>query len=105
MPASREYRDRDAVEVDILDALVARQEEGMTVFELRAHVDVEIGALEEALNELHDDDLIEVEAREHRSILKPAESVIPDPNKGTEGSWLPDEIRRRLRELRRRFVR
>ena len=42
MQAKREYRDRDDTEVAVLDALVDRTEEGMTVFELRTDVEVDI---------------------------------------------------------------
>ena len=40
MQAKGEYRDREETQVAVLDALVDRTEEGMTVFELRADADV-----------------------------------------------------------------
>jgi len=46
------YRDRDETEVAVLDALADRREEGMTVFEIRSRVDVDIDRLEDALAEL-----------------------------------------------------
>ena len=46
MRAKREYRDRDETEVAVLDALADRKDEGMTVFELRSRVDVDIDELE-----------------------------------------------------------
>ncbi|MEF8883229.1 MAG: DUF6432 family protein, partial [Halapricum sp.] len=49
MQAKPEYRDRDDTEVAVLDALADRGEDGMTVFELRSHVDLDIDDLESAL--------------------------------------------------------
>lgn len=79
MGARRRFRDRDDVEVEILDALVDRHEVGMTVFELRSRVDVDIETLESALANLRDDDLITVEYDEDRSVIRPNERVIPEP--------------------------
>ena len=78
MRARREYRDRERTEVAVLDALVDRSEDGMTVFELRAAVSVEIDALEEALAQLKADDLIVVATEEGRTLLKPADRVVPE---------------------------
>lgn len=97
MKAKREYRDRDEIDVSVLDALVDRQHDGMTVFELRSHVEVEIDALEDALAGLKEDDLIVVEQPSaSRTVIKPAEKVVPDPEDLTEDPSLVDEIRRRL---------
>ena len=106
MPARQEFRDRDDVEVDILDALVARRHGGMTVFELRSHVDVDIEALEAALNELHDDGLIEVDDADYRSVILPADQVVPaDPSDepGGVGQSLRRGIDRVWRWLHRRY--
>ncbi|SNZ17468.1 hypothetical protein SAMN06269185_3033 [Natronoarchaeum philippinense] len=96
MRARREYRDRDATEVEVLDALVDRPEDGMTVFELRSHADVSIHDMEEALESLKDDDLIDVDETVDRTVIKPADRVIPDPDdQSTDQSFL-DELRDRL---------
>ena len=78
MRARREYRDRERTEVAVLDALVDRSEDGMTVFELRAAVSVEIDALEEALAQLKADDLILVATEDGRTLIKPADRVVPE---------------------------
>lgn len=95
MRAKREYRDREETQVAVLDALVDRPETGMSVFELRAAVSVEIDALEAALSALKADGLIDVERSEGRTVIKPAARVIPEePDDGEEsiGEW----IRRRI---------
>jgi hypothetical protein len=79
MRAKREYRDRGDVEVAVLDALVDRAEEGMTVFELRAAVDADIDTIEDALGELKADSLINVEEAGERIRIRPDERVVPDP--------------------------
>lgn len=101
MPAPQEYRDRDEVEVAILDALIARQEDGMTVFELRSRVDADIETLESALSDLHDDGLIVVEHAEHRSVIMPAERVVPDPDEDSAGGVVFDRLREHVRIIRR----
>ena len=68
MQAKREYRDRDETEVTVLDALVDRHEEGMTVLELRSHADAEIDRLEAALGELKEEGLIDVEQEGVRAL-------------------------------------
>ena len=79
MTAKRAYRDRGDVEVAVLDALVDRGREGMTVLELRAAVDADIDAIETALTGLKSDDLLTVEKDEQHTIIKPDERVIPGP--------------------------
>jgi DNA-binding transcriptional ArsR family regulator len=79
MRAKREYRDRGDVEVAVLDALVDRAEEGMTVFELRAAVDADIDTIEQALGELKSDSLITVEEAGERIRIRPDDRVVPDP--------------------------
>ena len=96
MRARREYRDRDATEVEVLDALVDRPEDGMTVFELRSHADVSIHDMEDALESLKDDDLIDVDETVDRTVIKPADRVIPDlDDQSTDQSFL-EELRDRL---------
>jgi DNA-binding transcriptional ArsR family regulator len=78
MQAKREYRERDETEVAVLDALVDRTEEGMTVFELRTDVDVDIDELETALADLKDAGLITVENGEGPMRIYPDDSVVPE---------------------------
>jgi hypothetical protein len=72
------FRERDDVEVTVLDALADRGEEGMTVFELRSHVDADIDDLESALANLKADGLIDAEENGHRTVILVDERVIPD---------------------------
>jgi predicted transcriptional regulator len=95
MRAKPEYRDRDDTEVAVLDALADRAEEGMTVFELRTRVDVDIDTLEDALAALKDDDLIEAEDGDQRTLIVPEDHAIGQPEPD-EGGTIVDAIRRRL---------
>jgi hypothetical protein len=95
MQAKPEYRDRDETEVAVLDALADRSEEGMTVFELRSHVDVGIDSLEGALGSLKDDDLITVDDAGERTVIVPEDHVI-GPAETDDEPGLVDELRRRL---------
>lgn len=97
MQAKREYRDRDDTEVAVLDALVDRTEEGMTVFELRSGVEVDIDDLEDALAELKEADLITVENEEEPMRIYPVERVVPesDPETDSEPTVI-DRIRDRI---------
>jgi DNA-binding transcriptional ArsR family regulator len=89
MQAKREYRDRDGTQVAVLDALVDRHEEGMTVFELRSHTDVDIDRIEAALADLKSAGLIEVEKEGGTTRIYPDERVVPDPGEEPdERSWL-----------------
>lgn len=99
MQAKREYRERDETEVAVLDALVDRTEEGMTVFELRADVEVTIDDLETALAELKEADLITVESDERSMRIYPDDRVVPDSDgeDSPDGSSLLDSIREKLR--------
>ena len=95
MRAKAEFRDRDEPEVAVLDALADRQDDGMTVFELRSRVDVDIDTLETALAELKADELIEVTEDGNRTVILPDESVVgPEEDPGKPGFL--DELRRRL---------
>jgi len=80
MQAKREYRERDETEVAVLDALVDRTEEGMTVFELRAGVEVDIDEIETALAGLKDAGLITVENDDGPMRIYPDERVVPEPD-------------------------
>lgn len=95
MQAKQEFRDRDETQVAVLDALVERGEEGLTVFELRSHVDADIDHIETALGELKTDGLISVEQTGERTLIFPDDSVVPEP--GEEGTRsIVDRIRDRL---------
>ena len=97
MAAKPEYRDRPDVEVAVLDALVDRGDEGMTVLELRAAVDADIDAIEDALSALKEDSLITVET-EDRVRVYAHDRVVPDPETADEDptGGLVDVIRDRL---------
>lgn len=95
MRAKREYRNRDGTEVAVLDTLVGHGE-GMTVFELRTRVEVEIDALEEALAGLKDDDLITTTREGGRMVIRPADRVVPDVDDEDEEESFVDRLRGRL---------
>jgi len=95
MRAKPEYRDRDKTEVAVLDALADRQDEGMTVFELRSHVDADIDTLEGALADLKEDDLIEAEHDGGRTVILPDERVVGPVNNDEEVGFF-EKLRRRL---------
>ncbi|WP_254543183.1 DUF6432 family protein [Halomarina pelagica] len=96
MRAKREFRNRDETQVAVLDALVERGSEGMTVLELRTRVDAEIDALDEALTALKADGLIETATRSNdRMVLVPADHVVPDGDEDELPS-LFERLRERL---------
>ena len=95
MRAKPEFRDRDDTEVAVLDALADRRDEGMTVFELRSQVDVDIDALEDALSDLKEDGLIEVTDEGERTVILPEDGVVGPVNPGDEESvvdWVRDRL-------------
>ena len=97
MRAKREFRDRDGTEVAVLDELVDRADDGMTVFELRAAVETDIDELEDALATLKQDNLIVVERDSNETVIKPNERVVPDePTAGESEQSITDWIRDRL---------
>jgi predicted transcriptional regulator len=94
MQAKPEYRDRDDAEVAVLDALADRGAEGMTIFELRSHVDQDIDTIESALAELKSDGLITADDDDNRTVIIPDEDVIgPDE---PEDESVFDQLRRKL---------
>jgi len=95
MQAKREFRDRPDAEVAVLDALVNRHEEGMTVFELRSSVDVSIDRIEEALGNLKESGLIRVEDEGSGTRIYPDDRVIPEGDESRDPS-LAEAIRERL---------
>ncbi|WP_435196822.1 DUF6432 family protein [Natronomonas sp. EA1] len=96
MQAKREFRDRDETQVAVLDALVERNGEGMTVFEVRAHVDASIDRIETALGELKDAGLITVERDGDRTCIYPDPKVVPDPTEPEPEPSLVEKLRDRL---------
>jgi len=94
MQALPEYRDRDDTEVAVLDALADRREDGMTVFELRSRVEVDIDTLEQALSELKDDGLIEATEEDDRTVILPEEGVVGEVD--TDEETFFDHLRERL---------
>lgn len=95
MQAKAEYRDRPDTEVAVLDALVDRSNDGMTVFALRSHVDASIDDIEEALGSLKADDLIAAEEQDGRTVITVDERVVPEGTEPEQEDWL-DVIRRKL---------
>lgn len=95
MSGDRTYRDRDEVDVTILEALVDRSDGGMTVFELRAAVDEDIDTIETALERLKRDGLITAEQEGNQTKIRPAQRVIDNPPEEPERSMF-DELRERL---------
>jgi hypothetical protein len=96
MGAKREFRNRAEDEVAVLDALVERPENGMTVLELRAQAGVPIDELETALGNLKADELITVEKSGDRTVIRPAKAVIPNPDDSSDGASITERIRDRL---------
>ena len=97
MRAKPKHRDRNETEVAVLDALADRREEGMTVFELRSHVDADIDTLEEALGDLKEDDLIETRKERNRTVILPDTAAVgPDESDEDEEPDIFDRIRDRL---------
>ena len=97
MRAKREYRDREGTQVAVLDALVDRAEEGMSVFELRAAVEVDIDELETALSTLKEDGLIVVESGGNETVIKPDDRVVPEaPTDEADDRSIIDWLRDRL---------
>ncbi|KAB1197364.1 MULTISPECIES: DUF6432 family protein [Haloferax] len=97
MRARREFRNRRDIEVAVLDALVDRHDEGMTVFELRAAVDADIDTIEDALSVLKSEGLIVVEEAHTRVLIHPDERVVPDPSEEPKtDTTLLDRLRERL---------
>ena len=97
MRAKREYRNRESTEVAVLDALVDRSDDGMSVFELRAAAEVDIDELEDALSTLKEDDLIVVESGSNETVIKPDERVVPDaptddPDEQSIGDWIRERL-------------
>jgi predicted transcriptional regulator len=95
MKAKPEFRDRADTQVAVLDALADREAEGMTVFELRSVVDVDIDRLEAALSDLKEDDLIEATNDGGRTVIVPDESVVGAVDPEADPT-LVERLRRKL---------
>lgn len=93
MQAKREFRNRNETEVAVLDALVDRPEEGMSVLELRTRVDVDIDTLEEALSSLKAESLIDTDRSDEQLVITPAERVVPDEENENQDQSMYDNIR------------
>jgi hypothetical protein len=96
MQAKPEFRERPEPEVAVLDALVERSGEGMTVLELRAAVDEDIDTIEEALSALKSDDLINVDNDADRTRIHPADRTVPNPEEVPEGPGFFEALRERF---------
>lgn len=96
MKARAEFRDRPDTEVAVLDALVDRNEEGMTVLELRAHADIDIDDLEEALGNLKRDDLISANDKGNRTLITVDDRVLPNGDHPEPEPSLIDRLRDRF---------
>lgn len=94
MRPKQRYRRRDETEVEVLEALVDRRQEGMTVLELRARVDVDIDTLESKLTELKRDGLIEAERKGERTLIRATDRVVAED--GEPEPSIFDRIRERL---------
>ncbi|MFB6094682.1 MAG: DUF6432 family protein [Halanaeroarchaeum sp.] len=95
MHVRSEFRDRDALEVAILEALADRGDEGMTVFEVRSHVDAGIDDIESALGALKEDGLIHAEESGERTVIKVDDRVTTEESVAEE-SGLVDGVLDRL---------
>lgn len=96
MQAKRELRERPDTEVAVLDALVDR-EEGMTVFELRSHVDADIDDLETALASLKEDDLVSADTSQDPTVITATERARPEEGETTTEEqsfvdWIRDRV-------------
>ena len=76
MKLRREYSDRDSTDVAVLEALADRYDEGMTVFELRSRVGVDIDDLEASLASLQEDGLISATEEHGRTLLTVEERIL-----------------------------
>lgn len=87
MRAAQEHRERDDTQTAVLAALVGR-DDGMTVFELRSHVDADIDELETALSELKRDDLITADTGGQQTVITATEKAEPAEAEGESETWL-----------------
>lgn len=95
MRVKSEYRDRDETEVAVLDALADRHEDGMTVFELRAKVEMDIDSIEDALADLKAEQLIQVSQEGDRTVIVPEDNILTARN-GVNDDDIFERLRKRL---------
>lgn len=89
-------RDGEAPDDAILLALLDRETEGMTIFELRNRVSADIDSIESALERLKDRGLIEIERTDGRVLIRPTSAAVDAVDRSSdESTWL-DQIRERL---------
>lgn len=91
-----EYRDRDDTELAVLDALADRHEEGMTLFELRSSLGVDIDGLETALTGLQDSGLVSVEDDGQRTVFVVDQGAIEPEQSQTDDVGVLEWLRGRL---------
>lgn len=96
MKVRRQYRRRDDTEVAVLEALADRYDDGMTVFELRSVVGVDIDELEMAISNLKESNLISAESVNGRTLITVDESVIEEETAETGQEDFIDRILDRL---------
>ena len=87
--------DPEEVENAVLDALVAGPEAGMTIFEIRSHVDYDIEAIEPALAHLRDKGKITIEYGEDRSVIHAADHVSGKSRQQDSPTWI-ERIKRTI---------
>jgi len=96
MKLRREHRNRDETEIAVLEALADRHEEGMTLFELRSSIGVDIDELETALSGLQHSGLVSVEREETRTVFVVDSGAIETEEEGAEDisffEWLQKQF-------------
>jgi hypothetical protein len=94
MKLDRDHRDRDETEVAVLQALADRGDEGMTLFELRSVLGVDIDELETALAGLRDSDLVAVEQNDSRVVFVVQAAAVADETDDDPGfvEWLREKL-------------
>jgi len=93
MALKPEYRDRDDTDVAVLGTLADRPEEGMTIFELRAEVGVDIDTIEESLARLKQDSLIEANNERGQTVILPKTHVLTNGTAAADEDDIADRIR------------
>ena len=94
MKLGRDHRDRDETEVAVLEALADRGAEGMTLFELRSVLGVDIDELETALSGLRDAGLVSVEQDDGRVRFVVVGAAVEEEPESDPGffEWLREKL-------------
>lgn len=79
----------------ILEALAGRADEGMTIFELRNHVDVDIDTIETTLEQLKAEGLITTAEVDGRLVIRPTSSGLATVE-DADADGVLDRLRERL---------